>query len=335
VCSKQPEPIDGADAPNRVSVVIPTFNRAQQLDAVLHALARQTTLPHEVIVVDDGSTDETPGLLDAWQKRSDCPFMLRTLRQTNAGPATARNAGVAAAQGQLIAFLGDDTIPETDWLAAHMQRHQQIGKQAAIVGYTTWDLRTVTVSPYLHYINEYGPQFAYRKMRADQPASFEQLYTSNLSLPRRWLIKYPFHTGFSAAMWEDTELGYRLSKAGLPIYYEPRARTLHQHPVTLPAFLDRMQTVGAHLHELIQLHPELDERFSYPKSAAARWIRITRATWKHLAPGIARLDRHHIRLPRLLYQAITAAAYFDGCDATPDNTEKHPYTVSTDKVRAR
>src|SRR5690242_14976762 len=86
-----------------VSVIIPTYNRARFVgEAVASALA-QTLPPLEVIVVDDGSTDDTADVV----ARLNDPRVVY-LRQENAGPATARNTGVEAARGDLIALLDSD-----------------------------------------------------------------------------------------------------------------------------------------------------------------------------------------------------------------------------------
>ena len=81
-----------------VSVVIPTFNRRDQLERTLAGLAAQTGLEHEfeVIVVSDGSTDGT----DEWLRSGATPLPVSACYQSNAGPAAARNRGVAAAQAR-------------------------------------------------------------------------------------------------------------------------------------------------------------------------------------------------------------------------------------------
>ena len=88
------------------------------------------------MVVDDGSRDGTAELLASW--RGGRP--LRALSQPALGPAVARNRGVAAARGDRVAFLGDDTVPEPDWLAAHEagRGRQGGGDEIAVVGYTGW-----------------------------------------------------------------------------------------------------------------------------------------------------------------------------------------------------
>lgn len=85
-----------------VAAVIPTFNRSAALRRALESVRAQTRRPQEVIVVDDGSTDDTPG----WVER-DYPEVT-CIRQANAGVSAARNRGVAAATCDWIAFLDSD-----------------------------------------------------------------------------------------------------------------------------------------------------------------------------------------------------------------------------------
>ncbi len=100
-----------------VSVIIPTFNRSALLHAAIDSVLRQTHPVREIIVIDDGSSDETPALMPALAARIQAPRVI-SLRQSNLGPAAARNAGVAAATGSLIAFLDDDDI----WHAEKLER---------------------------------------------------------------------------------------------------------------------------------------------------------------------------------------------------------------------
>jgi glycosyltransferase involved in cell wall biosynthesis len=102
-------------APPAVSVVVPTRNRARYLRTSLASLLRQTVdEPFEVIVADDASTDETPRLaaeLGVLLVRHDSPE----------GPNAARNTGIRAASGDLIAFVDDDVAAPDGWLAALLE----------------------------------------------------------------------------------------------------------------------------------------------------------------------------------------------------------------------
>lgn len=98
-----------------LSVIVPTYNRPQQLDRCLAALARQDLEgTFEVIVVDDGGDVPVQPIVDRYA--GTVPFI--TARQDNTGPAAARNAGAARASGRYLAFTDDDCAPEPGWLSA-------------------------------------------------------------------------------------------------------------------------------------------------------------------------------------------------------------------------
>jgi GT2 family glycosyltransferase len=102
-----------ADMPPLVSVVIPTYNRCDRLAGAIESVLHQTYAPLELIVVDDGSTDGTADLLKAYGDG------IRVIHQENRGVSGARNTGIRAANGELIALLDSDDR----WLPAKLE-HQ-------------------------------------------------------------------------------------------------------------------------------------------------------------------------------------------------------------------
>lgn len=106
-------PTDVSDLP-LVSVVIPAFNAAATLPDTLDSVLAQTYPNIEIVVVDDGSRDGTPDVLARHAPR------VRTLRQGNEGLAAARNTGLAAARGQLIALLDADDLCEPERIGAQV-----------------------------------------------------------------------------------------------------------------------------------------------------------------------------------------------------------------------
>jgi GT2 family glycosyltransferase len=239
-----------------LSVVIPTFNRADILPQVLEALGRQEIggEAFEVIVVDDGSTDATAEFL-----RSHRPDPLfRAFSQENTGPAGARNRGVLAASSPLVVFLGDDTVPEPGFLSAHLLAHQEGGdRKIAVLGYTTWP-RERRVSPFLHHINEYGLQFGYELIDDPERVPFNFFYTSNISVPKQVLLEAGlFDTTFPHAAWEDIELSYRLARLGYVIVYRPAAIVRHHHEITFASFRRRQEKAGQAAAIFYRKHPEL------------------------------------------------------------------------------
>jgi glycosyltransferase involved in cell wall biosynthesis len=95
-----------------VSVVIPVLNGAGTLGAAIESVRRQTYQDHEVIVVDDGSTDDTPSVAETFGAA------VRYVRQEHGGVGAARNRGIAEARGALVAFLDADDL----WLPRKLER---------------------------------------------------------------------------------------------------------------------------------------------------------------------------------------------------------------------
>src|SRR5262245_25465113 len=94
-----------------VSVIVPTFNRADTIKRGIRSVQAQTFTDWELIVVDDGSTDNTVALIEG------CDPRLKLIRQENQGTAGARNAGLHASAGSYIAFLDSDD----EWLPHHLE----------------------------------------------------------------------------------------------------------------------------------------------------------------------------------------------------------------------
>jgi len=238
------------------SIVIPTYKRLPMLLRVLDALEAQLEAPDfEVIVIDDGSGDETSSVMS---ERHASKYALTFRSQTNAGPGRARNHGVSLATGRYILFIGDDTVPEPTFLAEHARVHRDAKDDplVACLGYTGWPPGE-RVTAFMDYINDYGLQFGYKLIRNGEIVPFNFFYTSNISLDRELLGSEPFDTTFPAAAWEDIELAFRLDARGLKIRYNARAVTRHYHPMTVDSFARRQYTVGRSGAIFYRKHPEL------------------------------------------------------------------------------
>ena len=105
-----------------VSVIIPTFNGAHKLANIFKALKAQTFSDFELVVVVDGSNDNTKEVLDQYKKEfQNC----KVIYQQNGGRAKVRNAGAKEAGGDLLIFFDDDMLPEPDCVAIHFQHHEK------------------------------------------------------------------------------------------------------------------------------------------------------------------------------------------------------------------
>lgn len=212
------------------SLIIPTYQRPEQLSRCLRALA-QLDYPrdcYEVIVIDDGS--ET--LMD----HVVTPFMdnlaVMLIRQAHAGPATARNTGVAHARGQLLAFTDDDCSPAPNWLRTLAARFATTPAEA-IAGQT---LNALPDNPYAT-ASQLLISFLFASHNADpQQARFAT--TSNLALPTATFRTLGgFDPAFPVPGGEDYEFCKRWVSHGYRLRYAPEAVVYHTHVLNLRTFL--------------------------------------------------------------------------------------------------
>src|ERR1700694_1405933 len=211
-----------------LTVVIPTYNRAAVLKKALDAYRMQSApeLIRELIVVDDGSTDGTETMVLPMSQESSFP--VRYLRESNKGPAAARNYGIREARSRIILFTDSDIVPERDLVSQHVEWHRESPQTSvAILGYVTWPADPKP-TPFMRWYGEEGALFAYRRFRHKQQLDFRFFYTCNLSLKTDFLRNSgEFDEDFKSAAWEDIELGYRLNKVGLRLLYNTRAIAYH------------------------------------------------------------------------------------------------------------
>lgn len=292
-----------------ISVIIPTYNRYECLEKVLTALEKQT-LPldsFEVIVVDDGSTDETMDAVTRFMSASS--MHLKYIKQENKKQGAARNNGLSYANMPLIAFIGDDIIPAPDFLKAHLCRHnhENIDDKLAVTGHTKWS-DELKITPFMEYIHEYGYQFGYSIMEDINDLPFNFFYTSNISLSKQFLFKQDmiFDENFETYGWEDIELGYRLKKEGMRLCFEHRAIAFHNHPIDFSSFCRRQFNVGKSSRSFLKKHPEL--KVLLGDKDLDKWVRY-RLPAAILAKLVNRLDHRNIGLPRRIYNFILLTFY--------------------------
>jgi glycosyltransferase involved in cell wall biosynthesis/GT2 family glycosyltransferase len=122
-----------------VSVVIPTYNRARWLPETVASVLAQTAPPLEIIIVDDGSTDDTLEVCSGF------PGPVRCIRQDNRGVGAARNRGAAEARGQWIAFLDSDDLWTPDKLEVQLAALHETGADWSITDCQVMDLHGRTL----------------------------------------------------------------------------------------------------------------------------------------------------------------------------------------------
>lgn len=209
-----------------VSVILPTYNRLEQLKQVLSGFAEQDfdMTQVEVIVISDGSTDGTHEYLESIEKAT-FPFELIYVNQKNAGPAAARNNGIDTARGRLILFVDDDVVPAPNLISEHISSHKEHSESTVVMG-PMLNPVDYTMQPWV-----YWEQLMLYKQYADMEAgrwepTARQFYTGNASLERNHLLDHGgFDTSFRRA--EDVELAYRLAASGMSFVFNPQAKGYH------------------------------------------------------------------------------------------------------------
>lgn len=198
-----------------VSIVIPCFNAERYVAEAVESALAQTHPRTEVIVVDDGSTDATTDVLRRFAGR------VRRERQANAGPAAARNRGLALARGEFVQFLDADDLllptkveaclaaftPDTDLvLCAHTYFCEAYGFSARLRAAAAMQL----VRPLLRRPMRWQPQCA---------AEYVLRREVQTAVPLHRAAYLRRHGGFREELWslDDTELHFRLALAGARI----------------------------------------------------------------------------------------------------------------------
>jgi len=281
-------------------IIIPTYNRRDALAICLRHLEQQTSPDFEVIVIDDGSADATPQLLQHYAG----PLRLRHARQPNAGPARARNLGVSLTQAPLCLFIGDDIFPAPDFVAAHLAFHRAYPDvRYAALGLTVWSESGQTVTPFMRWA-ENGFQFDYAALKLGLSPDWRHFYTSNLSLKTDLLRRQPFNERFGAHdLLEDGELGYRLqTHEDLRLIFLPSARAEHLHPTDFRKACRRAFATGRSYVLFESLCPNVLP----PKSRSRLFLRrlLGRCTWL-LTPSAWLVDKlNRIWCPNPLLQPV-------------------------------
>lgn len=211
-----------------ISVILPTYNRAETLRKTLRGYAEQIG-DHEileVLVVDDGSIDHTSLVVEESRKTSLHP--IRYLRQKNGGLAAARNHGIREARGELILFGDDDIIPSSKMVAEHLAWHRRYpAANIGVLGLVNW-APEVHPTPFMEWSGSYGPQFNFGLFQAGMEVDYWHAYFCNTSVKSDFLKRNGiFNEIFRKYGWEDLELSYRLYQHGYRVLYSPEALGYH------------------------------------------------------------------------------------------------------------
>lgn len=216
----------------KLSIIIPTYNRADSLKYTLSAICEQSlsTKEFEIVIVDDGSQDKTQQMVrDFMEAKSQ--FAWQYVRHdSNRGRSAARNSGIRAMNNEVALFIDDDIRPVAGWAEAHQMVHQAAKSPVAVTGAVIYPEDWCIRSNYIRFLN--SRYLVNRSLPL----------ISNGGLPPNWfaggntsvLKSLLLRAGLfdeSIDRCEDGDMGCKLYKLGIPLVYEPYARTIHYSEV--------------------------------------------------------------------------------------------------------
>jgi glycosyltransferase involved in cell wall biosynthesis len=188
----------------RVSVIIPTHNRSGFLRRTLASVLRQKDVDLQIIVVDDGSTDDTPEMLAA----IDDPRVTVLRNDTPQKVSAARNRGIAVADGEWVAFLDDDDLWAPDKLSSQIRRSGELGR--------TWSFGgTIVVDPELNILGG-GPPLEAEEVARDLAVRNTVTGGASNVVIRRDILQQVGNFDTSLRHMSDWDLWIRIGRTGPP-----------------------------------------------------------------------------------------------------------------------
>jgi hypothetical protein len=239
----------------KVSVVVPTFNRGPALVRTLERLMASDLDGGdalEVLVVDDGSAvpaEDTTAALPPEPRR----WPLRWLRQANAGPAAARNAGFGAAQGEIVLFVDDDILVPPDLVRAHVAAHRA-HPGSVIFGLCPF-VPEARPTPFRRFVDEIDR----RSNPAGAVVAMPTVASGQISIERAQFAAEGrvYASDLLTPAAEEYELAYRLRQSGTPILLVPAMQALHDQAVEIGAYCRQQYKHGLGCGEAAAKKPDL------------------------------------------------------------------------------
>jgi glycosyltransferase involved in cell wall biosynthesis len=292
----------------RATIQLCTYNRAALLERVLDACFEQTvsSSSYEVVLVNDGSRDETPAVIERARARATCRFDV--IDQHNSGLAKGRNAGIARASGERIIFIDDDVLPLPNFVEEHLRSHDAAPK-AIVRGGAINVERFDDLPPPIWSIRHYSGNF---------------FWTTNVSVPLVTIRAIGgFNETFSEYGWEDIDVGLRLRFGGVRAVFNPKALVYHYKPRPRSGNVEKMivqsRAQARTAVQLTKIHPHwrayLATGINPVQHAVAR---VRGGSEEKLRAQLGDLSQDRALSNRELRaaRALASAAYFDELERT-------------------
>ena len=280
----------------KISVVVTTFNRANLLKKTLISLASQTLADDEleVIVIDDGSTDETSHVVGHLKGL----IKINYVYQPNSGLASAKNHGLFYCRAPIVLFLDDDDVADPVLLEQHLLAHKTYpDPNFAILGHTNL-ADNLLDDPLMKFVTSAGGHlFSFEQIPVSTHLDYSYFWGGRTSCKRNYLLSHGVFNPVFRFGYEDIELGFRLKRHGLHVVYWPMALNTMIRRMTLQRFLKRCFRQGESGYRFLSLYP------SDRELAACLSLAQAEEEWQRLGPdyqGVIQAAFHLDRMFRLM-----------------------------------
>ncbi len=257
-----------------VSVVIPTYNYGRYICETIESALGQTYSPIEIIVVDDGSTDDTRERLTGYGDR------VRYIHQRNRGPAAARNTGIQAARGEFVALLDSDDL----WLPDKLERQVTVGVHQPNIGVVATEGFAIDeTGRRLDYVAECCSRDGFCELTARDLLEFGAFSPSSVLAHKGALLAGGgFDEGLKGP--EDMEMWVRIAARIRVVRLNATLTAQREHSGSLSHQVDRMfQNHQRAIAQLFTKVPQLRRRPTWRRIAEARMYR--EAAWLRFSGG--------------------------------------------------
>jgi len=229
----------------KISIIVPAKNAANTLKACLQSLLNQQGLlfgmDYEVILVDDGSSDETAAI--------GIEMGVKVISQQNSGPAAARNAGAKAAKGEILLFTDSDCIPQPDWCIQMIKPFDDPEVVGVKGAYLCKEQNLVA-----RFVQQEF-EHKYERMTKQTKIDFIDTYSAGYR-KAIFLENAGFEVRFPVPSVEDQEFSFRLARKGYKLVFQPTARVYHSHDLNLRQYALRKLGIGYWKAYMLRWLPE-------------------------------------------------------------------------------